>query len=368
MKVGVLTYHYAYNYGAVLQCLALQRTLTKLGLDSEVINYLPPQSRELPFWRGWGIFKKHKFRNIQQRLIFFRYGPAMRECFHAFRNEYLKLSSLCTSNGDVAKIINHYDAVIAGSDQIWRFTQPSVYFLEWGSIYSGKRISYAASCGTEEQPRHRLEDVGKWLNQVNYLSVRDEFSRKIVYGATGRNPEVVADPTLLADLSDIQKSIHVPYQKYIFAYIIGEEIIGNHSQIIKMIRQKYCKLPIVAVVASAHQPQKALWADHIIWDAGPCEWLYLLANAAFIYTDSFHGSLFAIKYKKPFLAYYIENIRAPRLVDIGERYAVSSYIVGSADEAMENRFWIYPDYNKTCAIINSHVKDSFAYLKTSLGL
>jgi hypothetical protein len=366
MKVGILTYHYANNYGAVLQCLALQRALENIGVDPEVINYLPAQSRKLPLWRGWGIFKKNRLRNFGLRMISLRFGPRARQRFNAFRDDFLKLSSPCRSNRELSIVAEQYDAIIAGSDQIWLFTEPSAYFLEWGSNYSGTKISYAPSCGTEEQPHYRVQEVSTWLKRVDHLSVRDEYSRKIIYDLTGRNPVIVADPTLLVDLSDIQKPVDLPYPEYIFAYILGNDIDGNHSRVIDTIRQKYGKLPLVAVVASAHKPKKIPWADQLIMDAGPGEWLFLLFNSAFIYTDSFHATLFAVKYSKPFLSYYVENKRAARLLDIGKRYNISSCIAGNVTEAVKNSFWSGLDYTNVHQLINTHVEQSAKYLQSAL--
>ena len=366
MKVGIITYQYAYNYGAILQCLALQRALGSIGINAEIINYLHPQSKKLPFYRGWGFSKLHFFETFPQRLIGLRYEKSMRKKIDSFRNKYLNLSTPCYTMDEIRNIVDDYDAIVAGSDQIWRFEEPPVYFLEWGKLYKGKRISYAPSCGMVEQPLDNVEDVSQWLQRFDYLSVRDDFSKSIVNRVTGRLPDVVADPTLLVDLMDIYKNLEIPHKEYIFVYILGEEIAGEHKNIIRSIRDKYGNIPIVAAIASAHKPKRIHWADYKVWDVDPGEWLFLLSNAKFVYTDSFHCTLFALKHKKPFLTYFTESKRSPRLIDMAERYAISSCIVQSVKDASEKRFWDELDYEKIDHLINTHVEKSYKFLKNAL--
>ena len=314
MKIGVITYQYAYNYGAVLQCLALQRVLLSLGIDAEAVDYRPSHFKEnICFWRGWGIREGRVLEHVVKRCVGLRYARTMKEAFDLFRAEYIKLSPSCTDAKQVAQLVQRYDAVIAGSDQIWHFDRRPAYFLEWGENYHGRRISYAPCCAYEDQSVDDRENVRKWIMNVDYLSVRNQFSADLLYRLTGRSAEVVADPTLLIDLGDVARKVELPCEKFILTYTLGDEIQGGHAQVIKAIRKKVGDLPVVAVVPSAHLPHLAPWADHVLYTAGPQEWLYLIAKASFIYTDSFHGILFSLMNRRPFLSYYAEPYRAPRL-------------------------------------------------------
>jgi hypothetical protein len=369
MKAGIFTFHYACNYGATLQCLALYRTLRSLGADADVIRYVPPDySAHLPFWRGWGIRQGQMFHNLPKKWIAARHGPEMRNAFEAFQMRHMTFSAACASSEEVAEVVSRYDALIAGSDQVWHFAQSAPFFLEWGAPYAGKRISYAPCCGMGEQPVGRAEVVGPWLKRFDHISVRNEFSRKVIRDACGRDPEVVADPTLLQDLGDVRKPAASPPGGYIFMYCLGKQIPGGHAVMIAELRRHVGNLPVVAVIPSAHQPQPCPWADIRNWTAGPGEWLHLLSNARFVYTDSYHGALFAMKYRLPFLAYYAEKGRAPRLMDLAGRYAVESCVAGSVAEAIGKAPWEGPDYDRTHARISAHVELSLGYLRGALGL
>lgn len=369
MNVGIVTFQYAYNYGAVLQCLALQRAVERLGVDVEVINYLPPNAREYPIWRGWGLRNGDFFEALRRKRLRIYYAKGIRDmriAFERFRAEHLNLSSACVSNEEIEKVAGKCDALICGSDQIWHFTQSPVYFLEWGYSYHGKRIAYAPCCGKDDQVQDRVWEIQKWLARFDHISVRNEVSQRLIQELTGEEIPIVADPTLLTDLSDVQRKVELPCAKYILTYTLGGEIDGGNCVAIEKIRERVGNIPVVAVVPSAHQPHFALWADIKVTTAGPAEWLWLVSNAAFILTDSYHGALFSIKNRIPFFAFYTEKERAPRLLDLAKRYALINCVGGSVEEALEADWGWGCDWLKSESLISTHVKESFAYLRKAV--
>jgi Polysaccharide pyruvyl transferase len=368
MRVGTITFQYAFNYGAVLQCLALQRALKGLGVETEVVNYFPPAERTVPWWRGWGILYGRFLETSFRRGVDFIYGPRMRREFDEFRGEYLSFSKDCTDDS-VQSTTMGYDALIVGSDQVWNHPKSSVYFLEWSPEYQGRRISYAASFGQARQLAEDAGDYGKWLRGFDALSVRDELSRQLVGRFSGLDAEVVADPTFLVDLDDVKRDVFLPFDEYLLVYVLGDEVVGGHRAMVDLLRKELGDIPVVAVISSAHKPHHCPWADIKVWRAGPREWLSLVSKAQFVYTDSFHGAVFAMKYHKPFVAYYSEEVRAPRLMDLSERYGIQRNVIGSVDEALENRIGCdVPDYDHIDRLISDHVERSYAFLRNGLGL
>ena len=370
MKVGIFTFQYAYNYGAVLQCLALYRTLQELGMDADVIRYVPEGCRHYPLlWRGWGIKKGQVFQNIPKKWIAVRHGLGMQKAFDSFRDQYLTFSSVCTLFEEVSAAVSDYDALITGSDQVWHFDQKSPFFLEWGAPYNGKRISYAPCCGHVEQPKQQIPQIKEWLSRFDSISVRNDFSKKLIEGLIGRTAPVVADPTLLIDLNDVQEKVELPCSDYILTYTLGKEISGGHKMAIQAIREKVGNIPVVAVIPSAHKPHLAPWADIKIWDAGPAEWLSLVANAKFVYTDSFHGAIFALKNHRPFIVYYAEEWRSSRMTDLSKRYRLAGSV---AHDVASLKTCILADsfgnYEESFRLIDQHVEESMEYLRKSLAL
>lgn len=365
MKIGVITFQYAYNYGAILQLASMLRILTQLGHEVEAINYLPPESKDLPPWKGWGLRKSGFIENAKNRIIRFRYGKSTENRFDSFKKNHLKISKPLLSESEVSQYVTNFDALVTGSDQVWHFDKQGIYFLNVGSSYNGKKISYAPSCGIINQPDDKRQLVKKWLEDFDSISVRDSISKEVIEKTCEKTVKVVSDPSLLVDISDLAIPTVVP-ERFIFMYVLGKEINGGHQNMINHIRLHYGELPVVALVASAHKPQSLDWADITLYDAGPGEWLYLIQNAEFVYTDSFHCSLFAIKNKKNFLSYYSEERRAPRLVDISNRYGVWRSVTGSIEEALKNEFWKQETAGLILDKVNEQVEISKNYLKESL--
>lgn len=370
MKAGIITFSYACNYGALLQCLALYRTLRNLGVETDVIRYVPEGFRDYPsVWKGWGIKKRQFFQNIPKKWITAWHGPGMKKAFNMFRDQYLMFSPPCSSPATIAAAVAGYDALITGSDQVWHFAQKPPFFLEWGTPYAGRRISYAPCCGHVEQPQHQIQQIKEWLARFDSISVRNDFSKKLIEELIGRPVPVVADPTLLIDLNDVQKKIELPCSDYILMYTLGKEISGGHKKAIQAIRKKVGNLPVVTVIPSAHQPHVAPWADIKIWEAGPAEWLYLIANAPFVYTDSFHGAIFALKNNRPFVVYTAETGRSPRMADLAQRYRLEGSVahdVNSLEKCLSAKS--FGDYAESFRRIDQHVSESVDYLRSALTM
>jgi len=370
MKVGIFTFQYVCNFGATLQCLALYRTIRDLGAEVDVVRYVPEGFRDSPsLSRGWGIRRGQLFQNIPKKWIAARHGPGMMMAFADFKRENLTFSKGCTSPTEITVAVSGYDALITGSDQVWHFAQKTPFFLEWGAPYTGKRISYAPCCGHKEQPQERIKQIKEWLSRFDHISVRNEFSKKNIEQVLGKLVPVVADPTLLVDLSDVQKKIELPCSDYILMYTLGKEISGGHKKAIQLIRDKIGNLPVVAVIPSAHKPHLAPWADYKIWEAGPAEWLYLVAKAKFVYTDSYHGAIFALKNRRPFVVYYAEEGRSPRMADFAQRYQLGESVARDCDSLEKCLAGnALGDHEESFRLIALHVADSMKYLRNSLAL
>ena len=367
MKIGILTFHFACNYGAVLQTLALKRTLEQLGAAVDVIDYLP-QELQIPSARnGWGLWCPGQPGQLGNAGLRIRRAPFFKREFDTFRKKHLSLSKRCRTLDEVGAVAEQYDAIIAGSDQIWHFSRSPVYFLEWGSHYDGLRISYAPSCAYPGQSAGENANIKRWIRQIDSLSVRDNFSRDMIQEVSGRIPEVVADPTLLADLSDLQQPVNLPFKEYILMYALGESVAGWADRVVPAIRRRVGNLPVVAVVSSITNPRPCPCADVVLWKASPEQWMYLIKHAAFVFTDSFHGVLFAAKARRPLLAGFLEKGRAPRLMDLAVRYRLEDVIASSKEEAVRKIEMEPFCYEEATRLMHTHAEQSIRFLRTALA-
>ena len=160
----------------------------------------------------------------------------------------------------------------------------------------------------------------------------------------------------------------VDEKPYILVYTLGKEIRGTNKIAVDLIKQVYGDINVYAVVIPTTRFTLCDYADKVYYDLDPNEWLFLFQNAKFIFTDSYHGILFSLKFRKSFVAYYSEVLRKTRLVDIGKRYAIGNYIINDVKSLQENHILDQlPDYEKITAKINEYKRKSEDYLLQSIS-
>lgn len=297
MKVGILTFHCAHNYGAVLQCYALQEYLRSLGHSVCVIDYRPKYLTE--------YYKKHKLKHwIPSKNIKILVKSVIKECirfpfrnkrynaFQKFINNKLQLFPLSES-GDFSR----FDAVILGSDQIWnaKITGRAFDPLFFGEGVKCKKIVYAASNKNISLSSEEKEFYTKALKRLDYIGVRETTLQGLLQPLTNKRVVLNLDPTLLAgdklfknlDISDGIK------KKYVFIYEI------TPHKIVYDIAKQYAKTHQYKVIelGATLQPTRLFERDQT---ASPEEWVRYIKHAEFVFTTSFHGVAFSILLKKQF--------------------------------------------------------------------
>lgn len=381
MKVGILTYHYSNNFGGVLQAYALYKVLESLKTDVEIIDYVPRSYTIAPcpnILRTMGLRKnplKMDLRDInpttfvKRVIVKLKYNRKIEHKFNVFRNAMLR-STTEVSEDTISDILSNFDLIIVGSDQIWGPVERNrpIYFLAY-EIFTGKRVSYAADSTTAMVDQDHSPVLKGSLGKFDSISVRNNHSQMFVNEVLGTSPEIVADPTLLWDFSELACPDAENPKPYIFVYILGDDIKGGNAQAIKQIKETYGNLPVYAATIPTMKFNICDYADKVFYDLGPVEWLEMIKNASFVYTDSFHGALFSLKFRKPFLAYYAEAMRATRFIDLGKRYQIEKYIVNSVDEiGGKGSLLEPPDFTLIDSLIEQHKKQSIRYLKEALGI
>ena len=367
MKLGIITFHFGCNFGGFLQCMALQNVLKAQGHDVEVVDYHPEISRPWPFYRGWNPFMEKRMERFKNRWFSLYYGARRRKIFDQAREDNISLSPFCHSAEETFNVVKDYDALVVGSDQIWNrsYTTSPVYYLDFCKEFLGKKFSYAACCGHHDMPSGGLEQVRSALLQFDAISVRNQVTYEWVNRLTGVSPAIVCDPTLLYDFSSFATPPHRPLGKYVVAYVLGNEIDGGHSAAIKQIKKRVGNIPVVAIAPAQSVTEVYPWADYVVRACGPSEWVGWIANSGFVYTDSFHGVIFALKYGKRFFAYYKESIRAQRLLDVAERYGVVAAISASVEDALASGcFDAVLDYTQINKKIAEHIAISQQFLSS----
>lgn len=285
MRVGILTFRWANNYGAVLQAYALQRYLQsedRYGIV-EIIDYVPQKAPSLASC----VKTKHISKVISNIGDYVKARKIER-----FRREYLLLSKRYSSYDELTRM-DPYDVIICGSDQIWNvwFTQNGEgkqtlsYFLTFCEC---KKIAYAASFGCIEYPEELFPVIKVPLQLFSALSVRESSAKQILKDMGFDGASVVADPTALLDaneyLSLVTGRSSRPAKNECVLYIVRRPSHEN-SKIIHSIRR--CSHALGMTMRKINYKDMTTWLTSIV-------------EAKFMVTDSFHGMMMCLKMHVPF--------------------------------------------------------------------
>ena len=284
MKIGILTFHWATNYGAVLQCYALQTYLESIGHEVKVVNYKPKQN-DFSLWR---FFRYRQFLHPKTFVL-----PLIKEkSIKLFRSKYLKLTERAYCCEEISSIVKSFDAVISGSDQILNVTSllhgdalnrvtPSYYL---GFDYDGRRIGYAVSFGVVEYPQKCIEIAKPYMAKFDKISTRETSGVKIVEAMGRTDVIVVPDPTLLLpsiEYEKLAKSSQVNTFSKFYCFFIRH--ISERKFSIK----------------SLNLSGSLLWNNED-GDYSLEGWLAKIKHASFVITDSFHCMVMSLKLHTPF--------------------------------------------------------------------
>lgn len=299
MKIALLSFHNAANYGAALQAYALQHYLDNQGFETEYIDYQNDMRRSA-YDMNFHIrscIKKHQWIAA---LKYFVGAPFMRLRKGKFTYFYEKLH--CTaktyySTQQLDEIADNYDKYVVGSDQVWnpRFGSLSeIELLKF--VEPKKRVSYAASFGISKLPEEYKDFARKELNKFNNISVRENEGKAIVEELTNRKDvEVLVDPTMLLSVEEWDKVSKKPENlkegKYILNYFLGK-IPEDRDKEIKRIAKE-----------NGYYIINILDKEDPLYCSGPSEFVYLEKHAELICTDSFHSVVFAILFNRPFIVF-----------------------------------------------------------------
>lgn len=303
-RVGILTFHYSINYGAVLQAAALFHVLRDLGHHPEVIDYVNLDSRRTAVSKPRRV-AHYLWRDLIGRLLM---GDLRSTRTDNFRREVLSLSTRSYRfSSELLSSPPLYDTYVVGSDQVWNLEHTrgnTTYLLDF--VPDGRRrISYAASLGLDRPRKEHLEILASRIGAFDALSVREESAVDLVEQLCGVRPEQVLDPTLLLTREQ-WKAYGAPGQErghYLLAYHMpgDRQIDGTMSA---MCRDLAARTGLPVIHLGQDHTRALHFGEDNRFDAGPSEFLALFEGASGVVTNSFHGTAFAITMETPFVSVY----------------------------------------------------------------
>ena len=294
--VGQITWITYKNYGTFLQAFALQNTLNKLGIKSNIID-------DKRF-----TFGSKSIRHILSKLIsIFRKKNSSDKTnrydgYEHFSKRFLNIDRDWKSYEDLT---NRYDIFLCGSDQIWspllNDHHEGFYFASFAGSKNTK-IAYGPSLGTKEYSYKFKDLISPWLSNFYKLSSREEEGTKILSEITGRKDiATVLDPTLLmtpAEWKEFEQQNRKSLIEgsYVLLYLLryNESYIRRAQELAINL-----KLPLVAF---DNLPELTKKVDYIV-SGGPLEFITAIAHSNMVLTDSFHGTIFALNFKRKFITF-----------------------------------------------------------------
>ena len=291
-KVGILTFHRANNYGAVLQAYALQTYLETIGVNAEIVDYRSAYLEKA--YRGHSLANKD-IKKLLRDLSDWPIRYLKNKAFEKYRKQYLNLSKTYLEN-NVIESNNMYDYFVFGSDQIWNYNLSGKDSNYLGAFVSDKKKlnSYAASFGTY---RTREKEYLEMLKRFNKVSVREESGRKFFNEITNRtDTKLVMDPVFLINENKWKSLVNEKkVKRYIFLYTLqGEKT--KMKEVAQYLADR-TGLKIVEMQAWLRPKPKNFIPRYC---DTPIDFLSWISGADYVITDSFHCTAFSIIFKKKF--------------------------------------------------------------------
>lgn len=378
MKIAILTLPLHTNYGGILQAYALQTVLKRMGHNVTVLQKNPDISYPkcvMPFvYFKRILYKIFKNKNIVIDIekIRKKERSIVQRNTDSFIKKYINLEIVNTLKDISPK---QYDAIIVGSDQIWRkpyfcgnwYAPIEDAFLKFTNDWNIKRIAYAASFGisdiSKEYTQKNIINCGSLLKLFNAVSVREYDAIDICKNKFRRNAKLVLDPTMLLPKTDyiqiINESTTPKSMGNLFCYLLDSSEFK--TKIISKIASDNNLNPFYVGVDTSDRslPINERIQPHVE------TWLRGFVDAKFIVTDSFHACVFAIIFNKPFIVIENKYRGNSRIKSLLEFTGLKHHLIQEGDELyMTKDLTLRLNFNK----INKLHKESIDFLEQSLNV
>ena len=350
MKIGIITINDNDNYGNRLQNYAVQQFIGKDKNECYTIKNIPQLNGKekilLKFIKYIITRVTRKAKNKKRLKAFYEFNENINFSKHHYITPY-------------TKIYKEFDYFITGSDQVWNPKFGRLRDIDLLSFAKAEqRIAFSASFGISELPENCKEKTRKELEKFKAISVRENKGKEIVEELTERKDvQVLVDPTMLLTSEEWDKVAKKPKQletnKYILNYFLGELSEKRRKEIERIAKENNCQIIDI------------LDKNSSFYQTGPSEFLYLEKNAFLICTDSFHSSVFAILYNRPFIVFNRE----------GSNINMSSRIDTLLDKfKLKNRWYkdkiseeqLKADYEETYKILEKERKKAKEFLERAI--
>lgn len=327
-KIGILTFHRALSYGAMLQAYALQNFMLELGIDNEIVDYECKYMVD-HYQKNFRVTNGNPIKGLGWNLLTVNGIRKERKTRDEFVAKHFKLSEAYDAS-NIHNVADKYSAFITGSDQVWSpkcVGFDPVYFLNFAK--PNQKFSYAASIASKTIPDNLKAEYKNRLTDFQACSVREESAVEIVKDLSGKDAFVNIDPTLLLTKEKWDKlATNVLNEPYIFLFtVLKPKNLIDYA--LELSRKTGLKV-IYLNKAKLRKDSALTYMDPVTAD----KFIGLIKNADYVCTNSFHGTAFSIIYHKNFIVetetVQGRNIRSEELM---KRLGLEKRIMNSDSKA-----------------------------------
>lgn len=323
----IITYHNSYSYGACLQAYASQVALEKLGFDVRFVDYHNPHEDDSLGKSAWGLLAKGNVKGavstgLRNILGYRRYTLKAFSAYHAT----VPKTSICSRSLEDFEDLES-DLLVVGSDQMWNASISGgldpAFLLDFGR--AERRISLATSMGNYRFSEEDAKVAKRCLSRFTAISVRERHAKEEVDAITGGDAFICLDPTLLLSADDWRRFARKPNgiggERYLLVFTVD-----NHPERAWRVWDRHARELGTSVYRIANNRVPVSRVDKTLRGVTPQEFVWLIDHAAYVVTDSFHGTAFSINLETPFTVVpnkHGNNVRMTELlafVGLSERF------------------------------------------------
>lgn len=372
MRVGILTYHNTLNFGALMQCYALYKACFNLGAEVEVIDY-----------RNWVIKnnvkpismitrrgkEKVNIKSIIKLLCAYPMIKSKKASFEKFIKKNIRLSEKVYDTRE--EILNdppEYDKYIIGSDQVWNYNingMDTTYLMDF--VKDESRIfSFSSSFGLEAIDKDKEKVYSKLLARIPEISVREQQGSKIIHDLTGKDAKVLCDPVFLIPKEEWISLINTNNRSknsnictYFLNYNTKEQFEREYNK--KTDLKRYKNVKLAGGITFKDFIDRNIMVKIF---GGPLDYLKSIYDARYIFTDSFHATVFSILFEKNFVVFLSGNKgRDSRIINLLKLFNMENRIYNGSLSNLDERI----DTERNKKICEEIRNEAIEYLKKNIS-
>lgn len=370
-KIGILTFVRPCNYGAALQCYALNKVLSNLGADPVTMDYWPEyfRSRYYPVREPF-TFKWKEFKERRRRMCVKSIKDKRNKKFENFMENNVKLSTPTARTVEELQTTMKSSGIrkwITGSDQVWSDTcarfDPA-YFLDLELPEGSLKYSYAASFGMSQIPLELKDEYKRRLTGYRRYSVREQSGAGMINELFPAEVNVHCDPTLLLTADEWKKVASAPRKdKYILIYHVMNptRLLNKAAELSKQTGLKVVLFTPYFNYLSIKGKKIEEYGYEPAMDSSPQDFVSLFLNAEYVLTNSFHGTVFSVLFHKKFWSQtqLIEGKPNTRSINLLEKLSIKGRDVFHNKPLADTPI----DWEKADAALAEMREEAISYLK-----